>query len=330
MIELKDVSFAYFENQLVIENLSVKFKKGEITALFGFNGSGKSTLLQLIAGRIVPLHGLIKIKSNNIVLKRNELLKKFEEVVLMDQDYKLKPSMTVLENLNYALLNNDQEYKSKRINTIIELCDLTHLLDRKPNQLSGGQEQRAAFACAISTEPALILMDEPFSNLDINTRTEFLSFVKKTINDTKATLIMVSHDPQDTFAVADQLIILQDGKIVQQDKPIKIYKKPENLSVAHQFGIINHFSGDTLKKIFPSENYESEKNYGIWPENIKIKKKGVEGLIEKIIFKGCYNLMLIELNKMKLYVCDFKREYKVGEKISIQFEKENIFKFANY
>jgi len=326
MIELKEVSFSYIENQPVIDDLTVKFKEGEITALFGFNGSGKSTLLHLIAGKIIPDMGSLNIKLNKKLLNRNELLKQFEAVVLMNQDYKLKLGMTVLENLNYALINTQENYKRKRIKALIEHCELNYLLDRKPNQLSGGQEQRVAFACAISTEPSLILMDEPFSNLDISTRTEFLSFVKNTIKKTKSTLIMVSHDPQDTFTIADKLLILQKGKIAQYDNPIKVYKKPKNIGVANQFGIINQFSGAQLE-ILTTSKYHAEQTYGIWPENIKIKKIGIPGIVKNIYFKGNHHLLMVNIDETSIYVCDFKTKYQIDEKIFLQFDGKNLILF---
>ncbi len=232
-------------NSEVLKGISAEIRDGEIVALLGRSGSGKSTLLRAVAGLETPSAGLIAIGEKtmfdhasgvNVPPERREL-------GLVFQSYALWPHKTVRENVAYGLVLRKlgREEIDRRVNEVLAGVGLADLGERYPSQLSGGQQQRVALARALVYRPPLLLLDEPLSNLDAKLREEARVWIRALIKDAGLTAIFVTHDQVEAMAIADRIMLLKDGTLIQDGTPQQLYTEPETLFAADFMGINNCF-----------------------------------------------------------------------------------------
>ncbi|MCY6482890.1 ABC transporter ATP-binding protein [Clostridium aestuarii] len=213
-IEIKNLNFKYKNSEEnVIKNFSLNIKQGEIVCILGESGCGKSTILRLVSGLEEALSGTIKIDGKVMVDDSTFIYPEKRGIGMVFQDYALFPHMTVEENIKFGLKKILRSEKKKRLEEVLKLVNLQGYEKRYPYELSGGQQQRVALARAIAPQPALILLDEPFSNLDAHLQKKIRNELKQIIKQTGITSIFVTHDEEDAKAIADQVIVLTKGKI---------------------------------------------------------------------------------------------------------------------
>ncbi|SJZ95202.1 ABC transporter ATP-binding protein [Selenihalanaerobacter shriftii] len=235
-IQIKNLDFKYKNSKVyVLRNFSMSVEKGDIVCILGESGSGKSTVLRLIAGLEEPHKGIIKIGQDVIVNDNTFIYPEKRGIGVLFQDYALFPHMTVEENILFGVKKKKQGYKEQKLQELLRLTGLEELRDRYPYQISGGQQQRVALARALAIDPPLILMDEPFSNLDANLQSRIRKELKEIIKKTGITSIFVSHDKDDAINIADKIIVLKDGKIIQQGSTEDIVSNPNSEYVANLF-----------------------------------------------------------------------------------------------
>lgn len=210
-VEIRDLCFIYFSARTsVIDHLTFSMKKGEIVGILGESGSGKSTLLRLIAGLETPAEGKIRI-SDRIVVDENTFVPPEQRGVgMVFQDYALFPHLTVAKNIEFGLHRLSRSERKSRVREMIELVHLTGLEERYPHELSGGQQQRVAVARALAPKPALLLMDEPFSNLDAALKASIREELRDILKKAEITCLFVSHDEQDVEAICDRTIRIKE------------------------------------------------------------------------------------------------------------------------
>ena len=259
-INLQNISKKY-DKENVIENLSLNIPQGKLTALLGPSGCGKTTLLNIIAGLIKPTSG--KVYFNNECVSALPISKR--NIGYVFQNYALYPNMTVYNNIKFPLINgkpkkiNRKEYKKQideKIHTISKLLQIEEYLSKYPSELSGGQQQRVAIARAIIREPSILLMDEPFANLDNKLSVAMREEIRELQQKLGTTTIFVTHNQTDANAIADNIIVLYEGKIQQQDSPENLYNNPSNLFVADFIGEygINILDGEVIENNFCYNN----------------------------------------------------------------------------
>ena len=217
-----------------LEDVTFNLKAGHVCAIVGESGSGKTTLVRLIAGLERPDHGTILMDGKVIASLGKFVQPEKRKIGLVFQEYALFPHLTVLDNVLYGI--SKVKHKKKRAQEMLDLVGLEDMGERYPHQLSGGQQQRVALARALAPEPALLILDEPFSNLDAMLRTQLRNEVFDIIKKTEVTVLFVTHDTQDALSVADEILILQNGKVIQKDAAANLYVKPNTLYVASLFG----------------------------------------------------------------------------------------------
>jgi len=223
-VKIKNLDFKYKNaKEKTIKDFSVDIEKGEIISIFGESGSGKSTMLRLIAGLEEPSNGLVEIDNKIIIDNNTFILPEKRGVGMVFQDYALFPHMTVAGNIKFGLKNIDRTEKNKRVREVLELVNLEDFKDRYPHELSGGQQQRVAIARALAPNPSLLLLDEPFSNLDAHLQEKIRKELKKIIKHTGITSIFVTHDKNDSKAIADRVVILKEGEIIKVGKPKDLF-----------------------------------------------------------------------------------------------------------
>lgn len=227
MLKIKNITKAYNE-KIVVNSISLDVNPGEIVVIVGESGSGKTTLLNIISGNIKPDSGSLTLDNQELELYFNRLIRDFPTIKLVPQDYRLKPDYTVSENIDLALTKFENEYRIKRVQELVELCGISEIKDKKPREISGGEKQRTAIARAIADEPLILLLDEPFSNLDSINRTQLRSKIIEIIKQEGIGCILVTHDLLDAFLVADRIGIMQKGNLLLVDSPQNIFQQTKN------------------------------------------------------------------------------------------------------
>ncbi|MBS6953091.1 MAG: ABC transporter ATP-binding protein [Enterocloster asparagiformis] len=267
-IQLRNVK-KKFGSEVVIENLNLDIADGSFTVLVGPSGCGKSTTLRMITGLDEPTSGDIYIDGQKI----NDLTPGKRDIAMVFQNYALYPTMTVRENIEFGLENKKvpKEERKKSVSEICEIVGLTGYLDRKPATLSGGQRQRVALARAMVKQPKVFLMDEPLSNLDAKLRgqmrVELIGLHKKL----GTTFVYVTHDQVEAMSIADDIVLMKDGYIVQQSKPRELYNNP-NCIYAAQF--IGTPQMNVVENVLP----EGMK-LGFRPEKMYLQEIGEEHIV---------------------------------------------------
>ena len=227
MLKLQNITKTYQE-KVVVNAVSLEVNSGEIVVIVGESGSGKTTLLNIISGNIKPDSGTLQLDNQEVDLYFNRLIRDFPTVKLVPQDYRLKPDYTVAENIDLALTKFKNEYRIKRVQDLVELCGISEIKDKKPREISGGEKQRTAIARAIADEPLVLLLDEPFSNLDSINRTQLRSKIIEIIKQEGIGCVLVTHDLLDAFLVADRIGIMQKGNLLLVDSPQNIFQQTKN------------------------------------------------------------------------------------------------------
>jgi ABC-type Fe3+/spermidine/putrescine transport system ATPase subunit len=318
MFEIEGLSKSY-DGTPIVKNVSLSCKKGSFHTIIGPSGAGKTTLLKLIAGLLPPDKGRLILDGEELEPQVDKLVPGYEEVQVVHQDFQLKANMTIRENLNYALLGYDLEYKKQRVEELINLCKLQKLVKREPYQLSGGQKQRVAIARALASEPEVILMDEPFSNLDPITKNELLQESREIAHKSETTILLVTHDTRDALEAADQIHILIDGSIHQEGEPKAVYSNPKSPQIANLMGYMNYL-------------IEEHSLIGYWAEHLDLSDNGAyNGTIVKTIFKGPYQLLLVtsNLKKSPLLLFDFYKKRKAGDKVKFDLPPAQKVNFGS-
>lgn len=244
ILEIKGLSKSYDGNSNALNDCDFFLEKSEICAIVGESGSGKTTLLRLIAGLERPNGGFIKI-NNKLVSDDSKITPpQKREIGMVFQDYALFPHMTVAENIGFGLKNPDK----KDIDEFLSLIKMSSYAKAYPSELSGGQEQRVALARALVLKPELLLLDEPFSNLDIGLKSELRKEIKRIVKELKTSLIFITHDLYDAIEIADKIIYLKDG-IVLQNSSINNFVNTENEEIKKMIHYLKLNSNQLLNLI---------------------------------------------------------------------------------
>lgn len=328
MLTVKGISKSYDGGKnFALKEVSFGMKKGDVSAIVGESGSGKTTLIRLIAGLERPDAGEIIFRDEIVSSVHRLVPPEKRRIGLVFQEYALFPHLSVLDNVLYGI--SRRKNKKDRAREVLELVDLVDVEGRYPHQLSGGQRQRVALARALAPNPDLLILDEPFSNLDALLRSQLRSHVFQIIKKTGVTAIFVTHDTQDALTVADEILILQEGSLIQRDQAFKLYTKPKSIYVASLFG-----NTVLLDKALQSA-FKCPLNPGcchaIRHENITINTECeyvTDAKVLKSTFLGNSTELLIQLeNGHQLTV--LTQENNIEENIKIGFNSHDVMEFSH-
>ena len=244
VIDLNNVSKRYWPGPVkALVDVSIDVRQGEILTLLGPSGCGKTTTLRLIAGFEAPDQGEVRILDRSVSGNGCWVPPENRGVGMVFQDYALFPHLTVGDNVMFGLHGRRASDRPQRARDVLRLLDLSHHFDRYPHELSGGQQQRVALARAIAPEPVVVLMDEPFSNLDAHLRDNVRDEVVESLRAAGITCVLVSHDQRDALAISDRVAVMNQGRMEQIGTPQEIYKHPESIFVATFVGRTNLLQG---------------------------------------------------------------------------------------
>lgn len=313
-----------------LEDVSFNLKTGQVCAIIGESGSGKTTLVRLIAGLERPDHGTIKMDGKVMASLGKFVQPEKRKIGLVFQEYALFPHLTVLDNVLYGI--SRLKNKKERAQEMLDLVGLEDLGQRYPHQLSGGQQQRVALARALAPEPALLILDEPFSNLDAMLRAQLRNEIFDIIRKTEVTVLFVTHDTQDALSVADEILILQNGKVIQKDAASNLYINPNTLYVASLFGSTVHINKN-LQNAFKCP-LKPNCCHAIRNEKIKVNPSAVDfdceyitsaKVIKKVELGESIQLLLMLESGEQLTV--MTRDKNVEDSIYIGFNSKDILEF---
>ena len=242
---LQGVSYHY-NGTKVIHDLDLTVGKDEIVCLLGASGCGKTTTLKAIAGLIEAKQGSIFIDGKLVSDEQSFISPEHRNIGMMFQDYALFPHLTVANNIAFGLSKMNKAQKQQRVDEMLKLVHLIGCADRFPHQLSGGQQQRVAIARALAYKPSLLLLDEPFSNIDTQVRFELIADIRRIIKATQVSAVFVTHSKEEAFAFSDTLAIMHRGKIEQQGTPEQLFAAPCSKEVAEFLGQGIYLSAEVL------------------------------------------------------------------------------------
>jgi iron(III) transport system ATP-binding protein len=235
MLTVENIAL-FYGHKNVLKEVSFKLQKGDIGCLLGASGCGKTTLLRIIAGFEQLKSGRVMLKDNVLSDPSIHIKPELRHVGLMFQDYALFPHLSVQENIAFGLDALSAQERKNRVEEMLELVGLSLEANAKPHRLSGGQQQRVALARALAPKPSLLLLDEPFSNLDPELREKLSLEVREIIKHEGVSSLLVTHDQHEAFAMADVVGVMHEGVIEQWDTPYNLYHQPINRYVADFIG----------------------------------------------------------------------------------------------
>jgi iron(III) transport system ATP-binding protein len=235
LLEVANLRHAYGD-QVVVRGLSFALARGAIGCLLGPSGCGKTTVLRCIAGFEAVQEGEIRLAGKLVSSPATAVPPEKRRVGMVFQDYALFPHLRIADNIAFGLHGAGSGARAARLSELAELVGLSDVLGKYPHEISGGQQQRVALARALAPRPELLLLDEPFSNLDVELRERLSLEVREIIRASGATAILVTHDQHEAFAMADEIGILHEGRIQQWDSAYNLYHRPANRFVADFVG----------------------------------------------------------------------------------------------
>lgn len=306
-----------------LKDINLSQNKFQKLAIAGETGSGKSTLLKIIAGLVQPDAGEVIFENERVLGPEEKLIAGHQSIGYLSQYFELRNNYRVGELLEMANKVDDEDAE-----TVFEICRITHLLKRRTDQLSGGEKQRIAVARLLITSPKLLLLDEPFSNLDMIHRNVLLSVINDISQRLQITCIVTSHDPVDTLSWAEEIVVMKKGQIVQKGSPVEIYRKPADEYVAELFGgynLLTQSDAVTFKlNISPRET----KNIFTRPEDYMIvtdENAGVPALVEKVSFYGSYYELEVIVGKTPITIITRHKHIAVKDVVNLSLQLPELW-----
>jgi len=319
LISLENVSLNYIENSFAgVSEINLSIEKGDFLSIVGESGSGKSTLLKLIYGLLTPDSGEVFFKGRHLEGPHEKLIPGHDSMKMLSQDFNLNSYARVYENIESMLSNEDLKAKKQKAADMMKLLRIDHLAKKKIVELSGGEQQRVALARAIITEPEVLLLDEPFSQLDALLKAQFRTDLKHLCEHLGITIVLVSHDPLDGLTLANKMVILKEGRLIESGSPQNIYNNPSHIYTAKLLG--NAF-------VIPAEEASvlgirtKMNTIMIYPEWVQLKSgwSSKSYVVKEIFFKGFYEDLLLERNRIELIAVNQKPgSYVKGDRVQVQ------------
>ena len=344
-VRINNLSYSMNEKK-ILNNINLQLEKEKIACILGPSGCGKTTLLKLIAGLSKVQEGEIFLNENLVSSSNIHLKTEKRKIGFLFQDYALFPHQTVKQNLQFAIKDKSTSHRVEEIMDVIKLSDS---LEKYPHELSGGEQQRVALARSIIAKPDLLLLDEPFSSLDLNLKEEVRDDTLHLLQKSNISVLLVTHDPFEAMFISNQINIMnKNGEIVQSGSPTDLYNLPNSSYVANFFGETNKFQGvvkDTIVETpvgeFKVENSLESKNVDIFirPEAVKLSKEqtpvnGIKGTVMASKLMGSFSfvhLSVLDDNNEVIHVHshmppEFNPQQSSAVEIEIDQSQAFIFK----
>jgi ABC-type sulfate/molybdate transport systems ATPase subunit len=308
----------------VLQDISFQYPAFQRLAVAGETGSGKTTLLKAIAGLVQPTSGSILFEEERVVGPDEKLLPGHPRLAYLSQHFELRNNYRVGDYLQMA--STLAEPAAQRI---YALCQIDHLLQRKTDQLSGGERQRAALARLLTTSPRLLVLDEPYSNLDGIHRQQMKDVINNIVEEARTSCLLVSHDPADVLPWAEEILVLKNGKIVQQGSPQQVYGRPADEYTAGLFGDYNLLSAAEAMAIFGAKGLAEGQRLFVRPENIQLVRGEYfgqqKGCVTAVSFFGSYVETDVLFATVTLRVKTLHPSWQKGDIVSANVDPDKVW-----
>ncbi|MFD2873593.1 ABC transporter ATP-binding protein [Mucilaginibacter ximonensis] len=305
-----------------VKQISLNIQPQQITAIIGESGSGKSTLLRLLYGLLSPDEGRVYFKGERIWGPEEKLIPGHDAMKMVTQDTDgLNLFAKVWDNVAVLLPNTDVAAKRQRTEDVLRQLNIHKLADKQAFFLSGGEKQRVAIARALATRPEVLLLDEPFNQVDTSFREGLQQDIRQIVHDTGLTVIMVSHDPAEVLSMADELIVLKDGEVIEAGHPKALYQNPQNLYTARLLTNCNVLTREEAAQCGIDASSAEVVIYPEWanPTSSWTRK---DWMVKQVLFKGNHEDLLVTKGDITLRLLNDEADrYKVGDKVHIKINK---------
>ena len=311
MLQVQNISFSY-DDKKVIKQMNFTIQKGQNIAVIGESGCGKSTLLKLIYGLYDLDEGKIFWDETEVLGTKFNLVPGMSFMKYLSQDFDLMPYISVAENVGKYLSNVNIEKKQQRIQELLDIVEMSDFADVKAKYLSGGQQQRVALARVLALEPEVLLLDEPFSQIDNFRKNALRRNLFAYLKSRGITCIVATHDSTDSLSFAEETIVLQDGEVIAKANSLALYKNPPNKYIASLFGEVNE-----LKLSQFSEIEGEDETLLLYPHQLKITDNGaLKVVVKQSYFKGSHYLIKAVANRNVIFF-DHISELEIKVEVSL-------------
>jgi ABC-type Fe3+/spermidine/putrescine transport system ATPase subunit len=311
MLQVQNISFSY-DDKKVIKQMNFTIQKGQNIAVIGESGCGKSTLLKLIYGLYDLDEGKIFWDETEVLGTKFNLVPGMSFMKYLSQDFDLMPYISVAENVGKYLSNVNIEKKQQRIQELLDIVEMSDFANVKVKYLSGGQQQRVALARVLALEPEVLLLDEPFSQIDNFRKNALRRNLFAYLKSRGITCIVATHDSTDSLSFAEETIVLQDGEVIAKANSLALYKNPSNKYIASLFGEVNE-----LKKSQFSEIEGEDETLLLYPHQLKITDNGaLRVVVKQSYFKGSHYLIKAVANRNVIFF-DHISELEINVEVSL-------------
>ena len=337
MVSIDQVSLR-FDELVAVNDVSLEIERGEIVSLLGPSGSGKSSLLRLVAGIERPTSGRVRIEGTEVAGPDRFTEPERRRVGMVFQDYALFPHMTVRANIAYGLNRLSRDDRQHRLDEVLRMTGLESYGSRHPHELSGGQQQRVAIARAIAPRPSVMLLDEPFSNLDVEMRGQLRAEVLDLLHAAGVTVILVTHDQDEAFVVADTIAVMNHGRIHQVGNAEELYYRPDTRFVAQFVGVANFIAAEsrdgTLATALGSFDAPAANGHAqvlLRPEQIEVSDDGAPATVVDREFHGhdwLYVMKTAQGEELRL-IASATDPLALGESVRVRATVRHAPSFSN-
>ncbi|MEZ0538607.1 ABC transporter ATP-binding protein [Fibrella arboris] len=320
-----------FTDLPAVRNVSLTLDGGQIMALVGASGSGKSTLLHLIAALLDADRGEVRLDGHLIPGPKDVLVAGHPQIRVVPQEYQLMPNVSIRENISYALRFYERTYREARVDELLKLCRLENVQHHKPREASGGEKQRTAIARAVAEPARVLLLDEPFSHLDLPNRLIIrdllFELIKRHPHDSPPpACLFVTHDATDALSIADQIGILQQGQLKQVGSPRAIYANPGTTYAARMTGPVNSIRGKHLAALGLPPSDAPEAIFGLRPEHIVLDSDGpIAGRVRAVFFQGSRSELDVTISRyVSLRLLTERDDVQIGDQVRMRISANRL------
>lgn len=320
LLEAEHISKKNADHQLALSKTSFEVESGARLAVVGETGAGKSTLLKLIAGLLEADSGIIKYRGKQVLGPSRKLIPGHERIGYLSQHFELPKFISVHDYLDSPYENTQEE-----THAIYKACQIAHLLNNETRELSGGEKQRVALAKTLLKSPEILVLDEPFSNLDTHHKKIIKAVIQNMYESLGLTMILVAHDPLDILSWATEIMILREGEIVQKGTPKQVYENPKNKYVAGLFG--SYSLVDPMRwKIDKQMHALIDDKAILRPHHFRIERNSSKSncMITCIDYQGSYSEVTINCEGEEIHVHSFNNKLKKGDNVKVILNKEYL------